>query len=359
MSFVQASFSGGATIAPFLSTNFAQHLPERSYLYFLVAMGVALIAMTILLVAFRGMTEEQIVGTGALSVGSDTESAASAAGPAAAGPVAETKERDAGAAGVGGVGRCPTPPAIEHGEVAPADATVGALGEAAVLENSSGAKLQRILRRPAIYALMAWSFLYVGLEVGTSSWLTTFLINERGASAAAGYAVTGFWGAMTVGRILLIPVTHRLGSQTAIYAYSVLSLALELIVWFTDSVPGNAVCFSLIGFFLGPIYPTALLIISETWDDELRGGVMGLMGSVGGAGAALGPFIMGGISDKYGIWAIQPVAVGMIAGFTVLWSITPKRKVAPKVTAEEQAEVEAEAAVLEAGPKPSAPPPSS
>lgn len=83
---------------------------------------------------------------------------------------------------------------------------------------------------------------------------------------------------------------------------------------------------------------------------------MGLMGSVGGAGAALGPFIMGGISDRYGIWAIQPVAVGMIAGFTGLWALTPRRKVAPKADA-----VEDEGAVeVEAGPAaPPAPPASS
>lgn len=339
MSFVQASFSGGATVAPFLATAFAQHLPKRSYLYFLVAMGVALIAMAILLVAFKGMTEEQIVGTGSLSGPADSESASTA--PAVSdskdatvlqgtekekdteGEVKEKEPTEANEESAQAV-RASTPPAISAGIVAPANTTIGAEGEAVVLDNSSGAKLKRILRRPAIYALMAWSFLYIGLEVGTSSWLTTFLIRERGASAAAGYAVTGFWGAMTVGRILLIPVTHKIGSQTAIYAYSVIALALEFVIWFTHSVPGNAVCFALIGFFLGPIYPSALLIISETWSEELVSGVMGFLGSVGGAGAALGPFIMGAVSDVYGIWTIQPIAVAMIAGFTILWAISPK-----------------------------------
>lgn len=244
MSFVQAAFSGGATIAPFLSTAFAQHLPHRSYLYFLVAMGVALIAMAILLVAFRGMTEEQIVGTGAL---------APEGSPAGVEP-----KHEAGVQ-VGEKERAPTPPAIADGAVAPADATVGALGEAAVLENSSGAKLKRILARPAIYVLMAWSFLYIAVEVGTSSWLTTFLIRERGASAAAGYAVTGFWGAMTVGRVLLIPVTHKLGPQTAIFAYSTIALGLEFVIWFVDSVVGNAICYAGVGFVLGPIYPVCEL----------------------------------------------------------------------------------------------------
>lgn len=344
MSFVQASFSGGATVAPFLATAFAQHLPRRSYLYFLVAMGVALIATLILVVAFKGMTEEQIVGSGAKR----PDAGAGADGDVEA-PVVEEKPLP------GDLARRPCPAQEElPAGVVPIDATAGDIGEGVQLEaQSSGAKLKRILRRPAIYVLMSWSFLYIGVEVGTSSWLTTFLIRERGAGPAAGYAVTGFWGAMTLGRILLIPVTHRLGSQTAIYAYALVALALEFAIWFADSVPGNAVCYAVIGFFLGPIYPVALMVISETWDDELRGGVMGLMGSVGGAGAALGPFIMGGISDRYGIWAIQPVAVAMIGGFTALWALTPKPKRAKKAKkakeASEPEPVEMEMAPTEGG----------
>jgi MFS family permease len=70
---------------------------------------------------------------------------------------------------------------------------------------------------------------------------------------------------------------------------SVLSLALEVIIWTTKSLVGNAVCYSFVGFFLGPIYPVALMVIAEVLDEDLRGGIMGIMGSMGGAGAALVP----------------------------------------------------------------------
>lgn len=131
-----------------------------------------------------------------------------------------------------------------------------------------------------------------------SGWLTTFLIRERGGTAASGYVVTGFWGGMSVGRIVLIPVTKKIGYQFSIYLYAAIALALEFVIWFTHSLVGNGICYSFVGFFLGPIYPNALMVVSEVLDDDLRGGVMGIMGSLGGAGAAAVPFMTGGISDK-------------------------------------------------------------
>jgi MFS family permease len=70
---------------------------------------------------------------------------------------------------------------------------------------------------------------------------------------------------------------------------SAIALALEIVIWFTHSLVGNGICFSFVGFFLGPVYPIALMVISEVLDDDLRGGVMALMGSMGGAGAAAVP----------------------------------------------------------------------
>lgn len=69
------------------------------------------------------------------------------------------------------------------------------------------------------------------------------------------------------------------------------------------------------------------MIIAETLDDDLRGGVMGLMGSIGGAGAAALPMMTAGIADRHGIWTMQPCAVAFIAGYTALWALVPyKRK---------------------------------
>jgi len=62
MFYVQSCFGLGATIAPFISTAFAQHVTERAYLYYIVAMAVALITAVVLVLVFELRTEEQVVG---------------------------------------------------------------------------------------------------------------------------------------------------------------------------------------------------------------------------------------------------------------------------------------------------------
>jgi fucose permease len=76
---------------------------------------------------------------------------------------------------------------------------------------------------------------------------------------------------------------------TDILTSSSIALGLELVIWFTHNMIGNAVCFSIIGFFFGPVFPAILMVIAERLDDDLRGGVMGLLGSTSGAGAAALP----------------------------------------------------------------------
>ncbi|GMK53546.1 hypothetical protein CspeluHIS016_0101320 [Cutaneotrichosporon spelunceum] len=328
MSIVQACFSLGGTVSPFISTAFAQHV-KAAYRYFFVAMGVAIITAAVMLWAFEGKTEEQL--TALLPKDADVrrekkerkerekqeaEGKVGEAGEAEG--KAEVKEEP--------LGRVHSIVPNEAAPLPPADA------EVLYAPDSSGTKMLRIFSTPSVYALIFWAFLYVGVEVSISGWLTSFLINERGATAAAGYAVTGFWGGMSVGRIVLIPVTKKIGYQFSIYLYAAIALALELTIWFTHSLVGNGVCYAFVGFFLGPIYPNALMVVSQVLDDDLRGGVMGIMGSLGGAGAAAIPFMTGGIADKHGIWTIQPIAVAMITAFTVIWMFVPRKRITSRYT---------------------------
>lgn len=66
-------------------------------------------------------------------------------------------------------------------------------------------------------------------------------------------------------------------------------LALQISVWLIPNIPLNAIAFSFIGMFLGPIYPSAVMIISETLPLDLQLGVIALMGSIGGGGGAAMP----------------------------------------------------------------------
>ena len=79
---------------------------------------------------------------------------------------------------------------------------------------------------------------------------------------------------------------------------SVISLGLQLVVWLVPNYICSAVCICFIGFFLAPIFPAAIVLITEIIPEELHVGVIGMFGTIGGAGAAATPFILGAIADR-------------------------------------------------------------
>lgn len=76
----------------------------------------------------------------------------------------------------------------------------------------------------------------------------------RGASEIAGSATaTGFWGGMTVGRLVLGFVTSRLGGFRAMLLYLGLAIVFELIFWLVPSMVVTAVASALLGMILGTL----------------------------------------------------------------------------------------------------------
>ena len=72
---------------------------------------------------------------------------------------------------------------------------------------------------PVLIALIAICFyLAVGAEVGFAGWIFTYAV-EMGLSgeAAAGYLTSAFWGALTLGRLLGIPISARFGPRTILF----------------------------------------------------------------------------------------------------------------------------------------------
>ena len=106
----------------------------------------------------------------------------------------------------------------------------------------------------------------VGANEEGAGWVVEFLIRVRGGQASqVTYVASGFWGGLTLGRVLLADVTFRLGERRMIFCYVALALAVQFIFWFVPNIIANAVTISLLGFFIGPVCP-------ECESTRVRGG---------------------------------------------------------------------------------------
>lgn len=74
---------------------------------------------------------------------------------------------------------------------------------------------------------------------------------------------SGFWGGITLGRVLLPSFNVWFGERNVVFLYIALALGLEFVVWFVKDLIGNAVAVSLVGFVLGPFFPIAISVAGK------------------------------------------------------------------------------------------------
>ncbi|KAI1644647.1 MFS general substrate transporter [Daldinia loculata] len=190
-------------------------------------------------------------------------------------------------------------------------------------ESSQGSLKEALFKQPA--ARVTWLcslFLlgYVGLEVSLGGWIVEFMIQVRnGEPFASGMTATGFWLGLTIGRVILGFVTPRVGEKRAIMIYLPITMGLELLFWLVPQFYVSAVAVGLQGFFIGPLFPAAIVAVSKLLPRHLHVGAIGFAAAFGGSGAAILPFAVGAIAQAKGVEVLQPIILAFLGAIFLLW----------------------------------------
>ncbi|KAJ5756912.1 uncharacterized protein N7511_007094 [Penicillium nucicola] len=199
-----------------------------------------------------------------------------------------------------------------------------------VEENKKGGLRDALFKRPA--ARITWLcalFLlgYVGVEVALGGWIVTFMIRVRqGGAFASGMTATGFWLGITVGRVILGFVTPRVGEKIAISGYIVCSIAFGLVLWLVPQFYASAVAVSFQGFFLGPLFPGAIVMVTKLLPRHLHVTSIGFVAAFGGSGAAILPFAVGVLAQAKGVKVLQPFIIALSGAILLTWLGLPRVK---------------------------------
>lgn len=167
---------------------------------------------------------------------------------------------------------------------------------------------------------------YVGVEVSIGGWIVTFMLRVRhGTPFASGLVSTGFWMGIAVGRVILGFVTPLFPSEkSAIAVYLLLSMALELIFWLVPHFIVSAIAISVIGFFLGPVFPGAVVAQTKLLPKHLHVASVGFACALGASGATILPFMVGAIAQSKGVNVLQPVVLALLVVCLGLWLCLPR-----------------------------------
>lgn len=151
---------------------------------------------------------------------------------------------------------------------------------------------------------------YVGAEAGTAGWIVAHL-SALGYSARLATAVTsGFWLALTIGRLCVAPLSNVVTLRNIVLA----STALLTVSLAVAAIPVMApAAYVAAGLAAAPIFPMGLAWAAETWPGDHRTASWALTASM--LGGVVGPAIIAGAVSATSVMVV-PVALSAFAALT-------------------------------------------
>jgi fucose permease len=179
-------------------------------------------------------------------------------------------------------------------------------------ERQAGAKVSAagIYRSPALWLLAFLLFLYVGGEMGVGGWTTVYLTRTSALSASAiALIVSAFWLALTGGRLIGAALgTHVRAGALLLWSASGSLLGALVILGGGGNAMLTAAGTILVGLCYGPIFPTAVVMATETFPSAPSRAVS-LVVSLSSVGTMALPPLQGILLER-----VSPFAsVGLVA----------------------------------------------
>ncbi|NSW77136.1 MAG: MFS transporter, partial [Candidatus Atribacteria bacterium] len=155
-------------------------------------------------------------------------------------------------------------------------------------------------------------FLYVGAEIGSSAWMSTYLVRELKAGIyVGGVAMAIFWGTITVGRLLFAQLSRFFSPSRLLRLAVGISLAFLVLLNSTRQV--NLVLLALGGVGLGysAIWPFIVANVASKVN-HLQATAIGFTVAFGGVGALFFPWLMGTWIDFLSLRSIFLMVLALV-----------------------------------------------
>jgi MFS family permease len=204
-------------------------------------------------------------------------------------------------------------PAEGHLVHTPADAALGGTREA-------------IRSRAFLWLYLAIIFASIPIFMGAAH-MAPFA-RDAGLDADAAAATLGLFGAgSTVGRLVLAPLTDRVGRLRA-YTAIVASVTALMAVWLVLRMTGIWPLLAWAAVF-GAVYGTFVAlspaVIADTFGARAVSGILGVYYTGAGVGAFLGPWLAGTLFDRTGSYA-PAILVGGVAAVLATVAVCQVRR---------------------------------
>ncbi|SEO84101.1 sugar MFS transporter [Paenibacillus sp. OV219] len=189
-------------------------------------------------------------------------------------------------------------------------------------KKTSKAQMRIILASCALFF-----FVYVGLEMSYINYLPSLLVNTNGLpESSATLAISLFWGAMVIGRLISGQIADRIGgSMYLIVTCFVSAILFVLMTVFTGVLSAFLLAFA-VGFMMSGMFAIALVFANRA-TPGMTERTTSLLMACGGIGGGLLPKGAGWFLDQHGPdsvrWLFAGTALLLLA--VILWASASAR----------------------------------
>ena len=169
-----------------------------------------------------------------------------------------------------------------------------------------------LVKNPLMIMFAMGIFVYVGIEVGVATWISTFLVDKFDMMKSTAAMVVGlYWGFLALGRFAGGMLLSYLNTSKALLLYAIGAfISLTLAVVAPDKMV-SAICFILVGFFASIMFPSIFSLCVNSFDKKEEGAVAGILCTTIVGGAVTAPVI--GFLDKLTSLPIALIIVGVLS----------------------------------------------
>ncbi|HET6845259.1 MAG TPA: MFS transporter [Anaerolineales bacterium] len=165
---------------------------------------------------------------------------------------------------------------------------------------------------PLLWLMGALMLIYVGVELGLGSWISTYMGISTGMLAQYGAWVTSaYWAALAVGRLAGAAASKSIG-RVRLLAIALTGSLLGGIALFFSRQTEIPTVLSLvwIAFFYGTVYPTTVALAASAFPRD-TGKALGILVALGSIGAAALPLLAGQLLEQSIAGYLWFVVVGL------------------------------------------------
>jgi len=192
-------------------------------------------------------------------------------------------------------------------------------------ESFSWSGALKVVRYPGVLVLGFLLFCQSGNEASIGGWTSTY-VGEAGFSArTATFILAGYWASLMAGRLLGARILKSVSKEHLVLASGAGALVGAAVLLTNRSAAMLIFGVLIIGLSYAGVFPTVLAIAGDTYT-KLAGTVFGLLFAIALIGGMSFPWLVGQISEDFGIrfGMIVPL-VGAIAICVVAWRLVVTR----------------------------------